>query len=28
VKRIIHEETKEGDSIILVGVGNTVGIGQ
>ena len=28
VKRIIHEETKEGDIVILVGVGNTVGIGQ
>lgn len=28
VKRIIHEETKEGDLVILVGVGNTVGIGQ
>lgn len=28
VKRIIHEETKEGDIVLLVGVGNTVGIGQ
>ena len=28
VKRIIHEETKEGDIVILVGVGNTVGVGQ
>jgi hypothetical protein len=28
VKRIIHEETNEGDTVILVGVGNTVGIGQ
>jgi hypothetical protein len=28
VKRIIHEETREGDLVILVGVGNTVGIGQ
>jgi len=28
VKRIIHEETKEGDIIIIAGVGNTVGIGQ
>lgn len=28
VKRIIHEETNEGDIIIVAGVGNTVGIGQ
>jgi hypothetical protein len=28
VKRIIHEETKDGDIVIVAGVGNTVGIGQ
>jgi hypothetical protein len=28
VKRIIHEGTGEGDTVIIVGVGNTVGIGQ
>ncbi len=28
VKRIIHEGTKEGDIVIVVGVGNTVGVGQ
>lgn len=27
-KRIIHEETSEGNVVIVVGVGNTVGIGQ
>lgn len=28
IKRIIHEGTKEGDDIIVAGIGNTVGIGQ
>ncbi len=28
VKRIIEEETKPGDTIIVVGVGNTLGVGQ
>lgn len=28
VRRIIHEGTKEGDTVIIMGVGNTVGIGQ
>jgi hypothetical protein len=28
VKRLIHERTKEGDIIIVAGIGNTVGIGQ
>jgi hypothetical protein len=28
VKRIILERTKVGDTVILVGVGNTVGVGQ
>lgn len=28
VKRMISEETKEGDLVIIAGVGNTVGIGQ
>lgn len=28
VKRIILERTKEGDKVIIVGVGNTIGIGQ
>ena len=28
VRRIIHEETKEGDIVVVAGVGNTVGIGQ
>lgn len=28
VKRIIHEETKEDDIVIVAGIGNTVGIGQ
>ena len=27
VKRIIHEGTKEGDAVIVAGIGNTVGIG-
>lgn len=28
VKRIIHEGTNEGDSIIVAGIGNTCGVGQ
>ena len=28
VKRVIHEGTEEGDTIIIAGIGNTVGIGQ
>ena len=28
VKNVILERTKEGDKIIIVGVGNTIGIGQ
>jgi len=28
VKRVIMERTKEGDSVIIAGIGNTVGIGQ
>jgi hypothetical protein len=28
IKRLIHENTKEGDSIIVAGVGNTMGIAQ
>ncbi len=28
VKRIIHEGTKEGDTVIVAGIGNTVGVGQ
>ena len=28
IKRIIRETTKEGDSVIIAGVGNTMGIGQ
>ncbi len=28
VQRIIEEKTKEGDTILLVGVGNTLGVGQ
>ncbi|MFQ6076466.1 MAG: DUF1512 family protein [Candidatus Bathyarchaeia archaeon] len=28
VKRLIHERTKEGSTVIVAGVGNTVGIGQ
>jgi hypothetical protein len=28
VKRLIHERTKEGDVVIVAGIGNTVGIGQ
>jgi hypothetical protein len=28
IKRLIRERTKEGDSIIIAGIGNTIGIGQ
>ena len=28
VKRIILERTKPGDSVIIAGIGNTIGIGQ
>jgi len=28
IKRLVHERTKEGDSIIIAGIGNTIGIGQ
>ena len=28
VKNVVKERTKEGDKIIIVGVGNTIGIGQ
>ena len=28
VKNVILERTKEGDKVIIVGVGNTIGIGQ
>jgi len=28
IKRLIKERTKEGDSIIIAGIGNTIGIGQ
>jgi hypothetical protein len=28
VKGVILERTKEGDKIVIVGVGNTIGIGQ
>jgi len=28
IKRVILERTKEGDSVIIAGIGNTVGIGQ
>ena len=28
IKRIIHETTKEGDQIIIAGIGNTIGIAQ
>ena len=28
VKRLILEQTKIGDSVIIAGIGNTVGIGQ
>lgn len=28
VKRVIKEKTKEGDSVIIAGIGNTIGVGQ
>jgi hypothetical protein len=28
VKQVILERTKEGDKVIIVGVGNSIGIGQ
>ncbi len=28
IKRLIHEKTKEGDTVIIAGIGNTMGIGQ
>jgi hypothetical protein len=28
IKQVILERTKEGDKVIIVGVGNTIGIGQ
>ncbi len=28
IKRIIHENTKEGDKIVIAGIGNTIGIAQ
>ena len=28
VKRVIKEKTKEGDSVIVAGIGNTIGVGQ
>jgi len=28
IKRLIKERTKEGDTIIIAGIGNTIGIGQ
>jgi len=28
VKRVIMEKTKEGDAVIVAGIGNTIGIGQ
>jgi len=28
IKRLVHERTKEGDSVIIAGIGNTIGIGQ
>jgi hypothetical protein len=28
VKRVIREKTKEGDSVIIAGIGNTIGVGQ
>jgi hypothetical protein len=28
VKNVVLERTKEGDKVIIVGVGNTIGIGQ
>jgi hypothetical protein len=28
IKRLILERTKNGDSVIIAGIGNTIGIGQ
>jgi len=28
IKRLIKERTKEGDTVIIAGIGNTIGIGQ
>ena len=28
IKRIIEEETEKGENVLLVGVGNTIGVGQ
>ena len=28
VNRIIEEKTKEGEKVLIVGVGNTIGVGQ
>jgi hypothetical protein len=28
IKTVVLEKTKEGDKILIVGVGNTIGIGQ
>ena len=28
VKTVVMERTKEGDKVIIVGVGNTIGVGQ
>jgi hypothetical protein len=28
VKRIIQERTKEGEAVLLAGIGNTLGVGQ
>jgi hypothetical protein len=28
IKRLILERTKEGDAVIIAGIGNTIGIGQ
>ena len=28
IHRIIEEKTKEGDTVLIVGVGNTLGVGQ
>ena len=28
IKRLIQEKTKEGDTIIIAGIGNSIGVGQ
>ena len=28
VKRMVDEKTKEGDTVLIAGIGNTVGVGQ